>query len=418
MKIRITGLKKYQNAGSVTLSTAQGTPFTIPKIATGNPFIIPQVATGNSFTISPAQWQRSDQEIIAQANADLGMTNALSGSTPQANADGVFGQQLQDRVARDNPQVSTTPAEKKKEPIETDPFAVAMNNLTAVQAGIAAFTRQKREVERDRFIRNRNAQYNQQGESFIDRGNYGVGPTDYGLFRPNQQGVDSPEGQYSGGKFFQLGGDMELEKYRVPSIDSIVGSSLVNPMDFLPQMAPQEAPEFLPPRPVQPMETNFKPAPAALKEQIAMRESGGNYKALPKKKDGTLASSAAGKYQFLWNYHKDAIKNVTGVSSKQEFLNNPEAQEKYFDYWNATTLTPTAKKIKEQFNPQQSMDDLKKMVHFAGPQGAFDFFAKGKVTRDAFGTTNMSYLEAGGEYELTADEIMQIKAMGGDVEFI
>ena len=152
-----------------------------------------------------------------------------------------------------------------------------------------------------------------------------------------------------------------------------------------------------------------------------MRESGGNYKALPKKKDGTLASSAAGKYQFLWNSHKDHIKEVTGVTSKEGFLNNPDAQEKYFDYWNATTLTPTAKKIKEMFKPDASLDQLKMMVHFAGPQGAIDYFAKGKVTRDAFGTTNANYvgrMEIGGEYELTADEIMQVKAMGGDVEFI
>jgi thiamine pyrophosphokinase len=59
---------------------------------------------------------------------------------------------------------------------------------------------------------------------------------------------------------------------------------------------------------------------------IKMRESRGDYGALSKK------SSATGAYQFIWSLHNDWIKSVTGVKSKQEFLKNPEAQEKAFDY--------------------------------------------------------------------------------------
>lgn len=40
-------------------------------------------------------------------------------------------------------------------------------------------------------------------------------------------------------------------------------------------------------------------------------------------------SSAVGKYQHLWNTHKEEIERLTGVKSKEEYLNNPEAQEKY-----------------------------------------------------------------------------------------
>ena len=79
-----------------------------------------------------------------------------------------------------------------------------------------------------------------------------------------------------------------------------------------------------------------------IRNTIAEKESGGNYGALPKKKDGTLASSAVGKYQFLWNQNKDWIKNVTGVSSKEDFRNNPQAQEAAFDYWDKNVLTPQA----------------------------------------------------------------------------
>jgi hypothetical protein len=61
-----------------------------------------------------------------------------------------------------------------------------------------------------------------------------------------------------------------------------------------------------------------------------LKESGGNYLALPKKKDGSLASSAVGKYQFLWNQNKDWISQVTGETTKTGFMHNPEAQEKAF----------------------------------------------------------------------------------------
>jgi predicted nucleic acid-binding protein len=48
-------------------------------------------------------------------------------------------------------------------------------------------------------------------------------------------------------------------------------------------------------------------------------------------------SSAVGKYQHLWDTHGvrqgnqkiSEIERVTGVKSEQEYLNNPEAQEKY-----------------------------------------------------------------------------------------
>jgi hypothetical protein len=481
MKIRITGLKKFQLAGQNTF---------------------PQI-TPNKF-----QFQLSDQEMIDQASNDFQMTNqAFPTQAPTgAAADAVFANDLKQRIAKENPEIDL--------PKRTVNFMDVMNaGYNAANLYNAAFNKGDAERERDTLLRNRNAQFNQQGENSMDRGNYGVGPSDYGLFRPDQMGVKSPEGQYNGGRFFQVGGvNAETEQYMVPSIDAFSNTALVNPMDYMPQTMPE-----MPSMPAQPAETNFKSASISLKEQIATRESGGDYRALPKKKDGSLASSAAGKYQFLWNQHKDTIRTVTGVDSKQAFLDTPDAQEKYFDYWNANTLTPYAQKIKQQYNPKQSVDQIKMMIHFAGPKGAMDYFGKGKITRDAFGTTNANYtgldtkpgvninnldaglsafatdmsaqfpglkissgndskhmsgskhyqnkaidiganssdrraynqlkgllsqspqirqrygiediidegdhlhvemMQQGGEYELTADQIMQIKAMGGDVEFI
>lgn len=400
MKIRITGLKKFQTAGQTGLN------------------LTPITGTGAFNWANPLATETPAlKKTVIKADG----TQETTGTVGDGYT--LFEQSTAPTTAVSNSTVPITAApvpEKKKlgqEFVKTLGMGYVAGKLYD-----AAFNQGDAERERDAMVRNRNAQYNQQGESFMDRGNYGVGPSDYGLFRPNQMGVKSPEGQYNGGRFFQLGGsNAETEQYMVNSIDA--NTPLVNPMDFLEQqqqMMPMPPQEIATP-PVQPMEVNIKAAPVALKEQIALRESGGNYKALPKKKDGSLASSAAGKYQFLWNSHRNKITELTGVKSKQEFLNTPEAQEKYFDYWNSTTLTPYAQKIKQQFNPKQSMDQLKMMIHFAGPQGAMDYFAKGTVTRDAFGTTNASYtgrMEAGGEYELTADQIMQIKAMGGDVEFI
>lgn len=154
---------------------------------------------------------------------------------------------------------------------------------------------------------------------------------------------------------------------------------------------------------------------------IGTKESGNNYGALPKRKDGSLASSAVGKYQFLWNGHKEKIQALTGISSKEDFRNNPEAQEKYFDYWNNTVLTPVAEDIKKAFNPGYSMNEIKQIVHFQGPAGARKFFSTGEFTTDAFGSTPLSYLkkqyQKGGEIEVTPAELAQILRMGGQVEF-
>ena len=156
---------------------------------------------------------------------------------------------------------------------------------------------------------------------------------------------------------------------------------------------------------------------STLKKIISDKESGGNYHALPKKKDGTLASSAAGKYQFLWKAHSPWIKKLTGVSTKEEFLNNPEAQEKAFDYWDATTLTPWAEKIQAQSNTKDPLAIIKTKVHFAGPGGAIKYYLKGEETKDAFGTSTSSYQE-GGEYTVSHKEALRILQEGGEIEFI
>lgn len=118
-----------------------------------------------------------------------------------------------------------------------------------------------------------------------------------------------------------------------------------------------------------------------LRQELADKESfGGDYTAT------SPHSSAAGKYQFLWGTHGPTIKKLTGVSSKSEFLNNKQAQEDYFTYWDQNTLTPTALSLqKEGYN--MPLNDLKKLVHFKGAGGAREYLRTGK---DRTSKNNMS----------------------------
>lgn len=137
--------------------------------------------------------------------------------------------------------------------------------------------------------------------------------------------------------------------------------------------------------------------PNDIKQRIATLESGGDYKALPWKDRAhtELASSAAGKYQFLWDLHGNKIKKVTGIDSKEKFLNNPAAQEKFMDYWVNNTLTPNAIKLMplaKQVDPSITFAEVQQIIHFQGPGGAEKFFRTGKGTKDKLGSTPQSYL--------------------------
>lgn len=129
----------------------------------------------------------------------------------------------------------------------------------------------------------------------------------------------------------------------------------------------------------------------SFKDSISQRESGGNYKA------EAPNSSAKGKYQFIWSIHNKEIAKQTGVTSKDEFLNNPQAQEKYFDYWDQTTLTPSVEanynKFK-QYYPNATPEDVKRATHFAGRTGLEKALRTGNFTQgiDANKTSIQKYV--------------------------
>lgn len=105
--------------------------------------------------------------------------------------------------------------------------------------------------------------------------------------------------------------------------------------------------------------------------QIAAAESGGNYKAL------NPNSSAVGKYQFLWNTWGKEIANTTGVSSKEAFRNNPQAQEDFYSYYKNKHMKPGISRLQRYNSKGLSEEELAKLYHFKGEGGAIEWLTKG-----------------------------------------
>ena len=247
----------------------------------------------------------------------------------------------------------------------------------------------------------------------------------YGKFAANQTGFKSKgmfaDTYYPQQGFAQIGGSLVAGDINVRQ-DYIPDQFI---MPRMPTMAIDNTYVAKPPIINKP--SNEEPLKGDIREIIAKKESGGDYRAIPKKKDGTLASSAVGKYQFLWNQNKDWITQVTGITNKEDFRNSPEAQEQAFDYWDKNILTPNAKKIKEQLGVNVPMNNLKYIIHFAGPSGAYKYFTTGKETTDVFGTTiakiaKMKLSEEGGENNNTmkiriVETPDQEMALGGEPKY-
>lgn len=227
-----------------------------------------------------------------------------------------------------------------------------------------------------------------------DRGDYDV---NNGIFQANKMGYKSKGTQANAYQaqqnFTKYGGSLPYaaEGIAVQGDTNVRAAMIPQSSTYIPSMPTMGTSTSVPvsaPRYKAEPESEMK---GSIKNIIAQKESGGNYKALPKKKDGTLASSAVGKYQFLWNQNKDWIGKITGVTTKEGFMNNPEAQEAAFDYWDKTVLTPNAQKIKDELGVNVPLNNIKYSIHFAGPKGAYDYFKTGKETVDAFGSTISKY---------------------------
>jgi hypothetical protein len=81
------------------------------------------------------------------------------------------------------------------------------------------------------------------------------------------------------------------------------------------------------------------------------------------------ASSGIGKYQFIWNIHKNDIKRVTGISKPDDFRYNPQAQEQFMDWFRDNTLLPQATDLKQRYQLPMSIDQIMAMTHLEGKAG-------------------------------------------------
>lgn len=126
-------------------------------------------------------------------------------------------------------------------------------------------------------------------------------------------------------------------------------------------------------------------------EEIIAKESGGNYQAV------NPHSSAAGKYQFLWDLWGPEIAQFTGIRSKQEFLNNPQAQDSFYEnYYLPNKLMPAVRRLKKR-GIRQNINTLAKLIHFRGEQGAMDYLS-GKASNQPewFNTPTSDYISQTG----------------------
>lgn len=99
----------------------------------------------------------------------------------------------------------------------------------------------------------------------------------------------------------------------------------------------------------------------------------GNYDSLPwiyKNGKKYLASSAVGKYQFLWDTHNPQIAKVTGIKDKESFRKNPQAQEKYFEWYLENNIPESLQRIRGYNKKRYTDDELVALIHFKGETGA------------------------------------------------
>lgn len=93
---------------------------------------------------------------------------------------------------------------------------------------------------------------------------------------------------------------------------------------------------------------------------VGIKESGGDYT------EKNKYSSAVGKYQHLWETHKDEIKKLTGVETKEGYIKDSVAQEKYQNHL-AHQYVGAVKRLKSKFDLSSEPDEaIMMLVHFLG----------------------------------------------------
>jgi len=130
-------------------------------------------------------------------------------------------------------------------------------------------------------------------------------------------------------------------------------------------------------------------------ELIAQVESNGDYSPV----QGAANPSMSGKYQFDWSQWGNRIMKSTGVKSRQAFIDNPEAQEKWMKEY-LPTITKEAKAnlaTLQRYNPNATLQDAIMIGHHTGFGEKFNNAIASGVSpfdiRDDAGVSNSDYIK-------------------------
>lgn len=125
------------------------------------------------------------------------------------------------------------------------------------------------------------------------------------------------------------------------------------------------------------------------------------------------ASSAIGKYQIVWDLHKNDIKKVTGVSDPEVFRRNPKAQESFMDWFRDNRLLPQATQVKQKYQVPMSIEQIMAGIHLEG-MGS-EKKKNGFIGKYLSGQLNTSTM-AGNFKNASTSNYMQGFEQGGEVE--
>jgi hypothetical protein len=254
------------------------------------------------------------------------------------------------------------------------------------------------------------------------QGNYAVTGSGYGQFRPDQMGAKSPDGMYNGMFYPQMrdGGNF-ADRYEVASFDALSDATLSrNNNAFLET----------------PAENTASPTGALTIKNVKVNDTAKSAYDYYVNERNLQPHIAAG---IIGNLYQESKLKTTAVEKGNTGNGRGIAQWDVRDRWKGL-LNWAANSGRDPYNLQTQLDyvleepgegkkALKKLKATTTPEQAAIVFGR-TYERPSEKHANWNYrasvasklynqqFKNGGEYELTADEIMTIRANGGEIEFL
>jgi hypothetical protein len=387
-----------------------------------------QVGKQNPFfpNLNPAQEAADAQAQMPSDTNPFGVYDAVS----QEGA-GIAGQ-MKSKILKENTAATATTTDQKKQQ-KSNPMLNPFFALNTFIGGANLNAQAKREEANRQMLRSQNATWNQQYDSIMNRGDYSQGPSSYGLYKPDQMSVP---GFFADGGLTSLDVALGMAPTMVPNLTPDLNYAAFDmPATKSPEVATPASPESYNVTPAADV-AGLELDPDKMLEAIAGTESGskkGQSKVGMRTKligDGGKRASASGTFQITDGtlkqiYKKDQFNDAfpTFNAFKAAFDKDPQVE-----YQAARSL---------------AVDHIKNYgvyalgawyyPEFASRAAKGDMTVMNQIPRADYGNRmtwgqnfnkNLnSYKKAlsksqfGGEMELTMEEIQQIKAMGGKVEF-